>query len=503
MPLPPVKAETVVAVLYIGSVIGSIVGGYMCDRFGRRTCILWTDTAFLLGAIVLASAPNYGTILLGRFLVGISVGVSALADVSYLAEISPEDRRGALVSCNEASVSVGFLLAYIFSYVITVTIEYEEGWRIMFACSGLIALTQWFFMLGLPESPVWLDDQGREAEAAEALKVIHRGCYDSAWQESGHGKGEDIEVLAVQPKEEEKPAFLLNEDGPPHPHEHQPLLHYWRQFVIVIVLAISQQLCGQINILNFAPEIFSEVFYGSTAVTDGDSTMLLGTNIILGVVKFFITSLVIWEVDMVGRRFLLLGGMSIITLSLLCLVAAFSSETGEEGQFSQVQKALSLMGTTGVVAGYAMSYGPLTWLITSEMFPSNIRGRTIGFMTVLTYAFAAVISYTFLTGQEILGPAGPFVMYLMFSLCSLAFGYLAIPNTANVEVGGDGEEVDNLLNQTWIWRQQWCRRCCPRGDIPSQQEDVGAREALENCFEDSGEGNTMAISAVTGLPEVT
>eukprot|EP00957_Ditylum_brightwellii_P185014 14089376-Ditylum_brightwellii.AAC.1 len=95
------EVESAVAFLYIGSILGSLLGGYICDKFGRRTGIILTDVLFILGAVVLAGAPTYGAVLLGRVLVGVAVSISAIADVAYLTEISSEGHRGALVSCNE------------------------------------------------------------------------------------------------------------------------------------------------------------------------------------------------------------------------------------------------------------------------------------------------------------------------------------------------------------------------------------------------------------------
>jgi len=441
------QAETVVSFLYLGSIVGSVVGGIACDRFGRRTAILFTDALFLLGSIVLASANGYGSVLFGRVTVGIAVGVSALADVSYLTEIAPDNHRGALVSCNEASISVGFLLAYVCSYGITVSVENDDGWRIMFGMSGLIAVLQWCCMLGLPESPVWLDDQGREAEAKRAMRLIHGPDVAEIAAELELTMGGDGDAGGDGQAADRKPD---SESRAPVPHEHSPISHYWRQFVIAAFLAVSQQFCGHINILNFAPEIFSQVFYGAPP-REGDS-ILLATNVILGGVKLVITLLVIWEVDTLGRRFLLLGGTSLIAISLVFLVAAFSGEV-ESTAFGPSQKALALLGCTGIVAGYAMSYGPLTWLLTSEMFPAHVRGRTIGAATVLTHASAMLISYTFLTGQEWYGPAAPFEAYLAFGILSLVFAFLAVPDTGSAEAGGDGEDVDEALDDMWFWRR--------------------------------------------------
>mmetsp|Transcript_52004 Transcript_52004/g.156072 ORF Transcript_52004/g.156072 Transcript_52004/m.156072 type:complete len:391 (+) Transcript_52004:276-1448(+) len=339
----------------------------------------------------------------------------------------------------------------------------------MFGLSGLIAVLQWCLMIRMPESPVWLDEMGREEEAQLALRRITQGegsVEESADLELHEGEGESEEGEDGAPEDE--PAGYLKDGAasPDLPHEHPAVSHYWRQAVIAGFLAVAQQFCGNINILNFAPEIFAQLFYGTS--TEDNSEALLVTTIILGSVKFLITSLVIWEVDTIGRRYLLLGGVGLITTSLLFLVIAFStgleteflnSSTGAvDTRYSTTQQGLALVGCTGVVAGYALSYGPLTWLITSEVFPANIRGRALGSMTVLTHASAVLFSYTFLSLQEAVSPAAPFGLYFSCSFLSLCFAYVAVPDTGGVKAEGDGEDVDELLDGMCFWRQQCC--CC-------------------------------------------
>jgi len=426
-----------------------------------------------------------------------------------------------LVSCNEASIALGFLLSYICSYGITVGVGRDEGWRIMFGLSGLIAVVQWCLMLRMPESPVWLDENGFEEEAQAALRLIGgddvgqrvaeeaeadlRLDEDDAAGEAAMAQDDDDgepSELDIRPHKSDY--HVDDEEHSPYPvdpvvdanamipREHPSLSHYWRQAVIAAFLSVAQQLCGHINILNFAPEIFSQLFYGTS--TEDNSEALLATTVILGTVKFVITSLVIWEVDTLGRRYLLLWGMVLVSVSLLLLAIAFSpsledpflnEDTGNmDTRYSKTQQGLALVGCTGVVAGYALSYGPLTWLITSEVFPSAARGRAIGFATVLTHASAALVSYTFLTGQERWGPAAPFGMYLTFSVLSAMFAYVAVPDTGDVRAEGDGEDVDALLDEMWFWRQQhcfccwWCCGCCNRGGGAEGIDGGGSRRIV-------------------------
>jgi hypothetical protein len=267
---------------------------------------------------------------------------------------------------------------------------------------------------------------------------------------------------------------------------------------------MAEQFCGHINIINYAPVIFAEVFYNynEEEASENGGTIaseLLTTTIILGVVKFVITTFVLLEVDKLGRRFLLKAGAGIVTVSLLFLAIGFTvgledtrvTESGaEELVHSSVQEALVLIGCTGVVAGFALSYGPITWLVTSELSPSSIRGRLLGFYTVLTHGCAALVSYTFLSGQEKHGEAYPFWLYFFCSLASFAFIWVGVPETGGV-TGSDGEDVESLLDDTLFWSKDnpiYARCCrplfgtCPVGCKRNTSMQEVAR--IDSCFDD-------------------
>ena len=470
------QAETVVAFLFIGSALGAFIGGDITDRIGRKRSILVCDGVFLIGSLVLGLAPTYGVVLFGRIVIGIAVAIAAIADVSYLTEISPEHHRGALVSCNEASISLGFLISYVASYLIVVSFSYDAGWRIMFGLSGIIALVQFALMRNLPESPCWLAENGRAEEANAVFALIRAGgdggIRDAPIDDSASDFADPVHDAVIGVGGDEFGPLPTNEEGRgqegtggnrevslkpialSRAHSGRgtklSLSVYWRHVTIALFLACSQQFCGHINILNFAPLIFAEVFGSAT------SSSLLATTVILGVLKFLLTTFVILEVDKIGRRFLLLSGIAIITISLLLITAAYTP-TQEESEFTHAQRVLAVVGCSGVVAGYALSYAPLTWLITSEIFPSSIRGRALGMTTITTNAAAALISYTFLSGQDIFGAAAPFATYFVFSVGSLVFACIAIPDTGDVVAGGDGKDVDDIIDSMPLWKIACCR----------------------------------------------
>lgn len=251
------------------------------------------------------------------------------------------------------------------------------------------------------------------------------------------------------------------------------------------------------NIMNYAPVIFAEAFFDydeEQATNDGAvASELLSTTIILGVVKFAVTTFVLFEVDKLGRLFLMKAGAGLVTVSLLCLATGFSVKlestyedaSGDiEYQHTSFQKVMVLIGCAGCVAGFALSYGPITWLLASELSPASIRGKMLGFYTVLTHGSAALVSYTFLSGQVKYSEAAPFWLYFICSVVSWLFIVLAVPETGDVDDG----EVESLLDELWFWGEDNPLNCCthPALDCTKRRnsERVDEMGRINSCFED-------------------
>jgi MFS family permease len=467
--LTDAQQEWIVSILYLGGGLGASVGGTLCDWVGRQRTILGTDVVFMIGAAWLYWANSYTHVLLGRFVVGIAVAVSGVADVSYLHEIAPLEWRGAIVSVNEACISLGFLLAYMAGYFYSSS--EDEEWRIIFGWAGVLALVQLVGMWRMPESPVWLAEQGCMEDSRRAWQQINGGGIvqeDSSLHPStteqrleGLDEGPGEETLdtgeAYQHKETEREDSLSSIGSYPMGQlsgwfrwmqfQLQGLLitlsRHRRQVYIALFLATTQQLGGQTNVLSYAPSIFSK------AAGEEESPGWL--TLTIGVVKFLVTVLVIWRIEFVGRRTLLLFGMSLISLGLLFLIVAFTgSDSDDPDSWYNNLKTfkLALPGVLLVVTGYSMSFGPLTWLLTSELFPTEIRGRALGASTIITYLCAALVTRTFLSAQSALGPSSVFGIYCIINTVGIVFAYLAIPDTGEKTV----EQIEEALQRMWWWR---------------------------------------------------
>jgi len=485
------QAEICVSILYLGGGLGAALGGTLCDSFGRKRAILMTDFVFVLGALILYAAPNFECVVFGRVVVGFAIAVSGIADVSYLHEIAPPQFRGAIVSVNEACISLGFLLAFAVGGALSGEGK-TDGWRIMFGVSGLVALIQFFGMLSLPESPKWLAERGRHEESEIALRrinddyILYRPneaddtddtttmtAYQSAspirqaqasFSRGDGGDATDDTAPVVNDFYIEGPRSSLASGDivqraalflcrPVNFYKQfrtfatALLREYRRQACITLFLAVTQQFCGQANVLSYAPLIFASAS-GSDATSQGWSTLSIG------LVKFAVTVVVIWKIESIGRRFLLLFGMGTIAIGLFLLAIAFTGAS-VEGDGDEVEKAhgsfyLALPGVLLVVCGYSCSFGPLTWLLTSELFPTDIRGRALGASTIITYLCASLVTYTFLTAQALVGTSVVFSCYLFVTGTGLIFAFLAIPDTGGKTVDEITKDLDNM-----VW---WQRR---------------------------------------------
>jgi major inositol transporter-like SP family MFS transporter len=226
------QTESITSFFFLGLMIASPFGGEACDRFGRRKSILCTDGVFGFSSLMLLFAPGIKVILMGRFISGCASGIALVSAVSYLTELGSGDHshRGALVSTVEASVSLGFLLAYLTSCILLKFVDMEESWRLLFGLgTGLLSFIQWMGMRKMPESPDWLAQMGFHGRAEEALRWIgSRDTHSIKTRRHDHMHEESPELR--------RPAVISL--------ECPSISQYYRQVIIVAFLAMAEQFCG-------------------------------------------------------------------------------------------------------------------------------------------------------------------------------------------------------------------------------------------------------------------
>jgi len=406
MGLSKSELELVVSLMPVGGILGASVGGAICDKVGRKPTIMLTNIIFIAGSTILGFAPGLEVIFVGRVIIGVGIAISALADIAYANEVAPPAIRGAVVSCYELMVTLGILLSYFVGFLFR---DKTGGWRFEFAGSVIFAIVQALAMLSMPESPRWLLKKGRRLEAQRAMSHMYQNpsVIESQLQA----------IENVQHSAQMQMGRAMDS------------LCEWRyQLVIIACCMFFQQFSGHSNILNYAVEVFSR-----GGMEEKRAQLAL---IMLGIVKVIFTSVSLVTVDCCGRKKMLVAGIFVMMVSLLVLAAAFVMPNYKH------QSVVVFSTSCVIVAAYALSFGPVTWLLTSELFSTNIKGKAIGFALVINWAGNFLVASTFLTCMETFGEASTFALHGLSCLAALVFVCLFVPETKDK----DPEEIACDIN---------------------------------------------------------
>ena len=383
--------EGVVSAVLVGAVIGAAVSGSLADRFGRRRVIIATAMLFAGGAIGAAMSNTVSMIIVFRILIGMAIGVASYTAPLYISEISPPNARGALVSLNQLMITCGIVVSYLVDYVLAGS----NSWRWMFAIGALPAVILLIGMMALYESPRWLVSQERMKEAKEVLSRM------------GQTENATKELAKIQKSLSKKEASWKETFAP-----------WIRPALFVgIGLAFFQQATGINTIIYYAPTIFEFAGFESHKVS------ILAT-VGVGIVNVIMTLVAIWLIDRIGRKPLLYVGLTGMIISLGFLGFAFSLP-----QLSEALKVIAVLSVMFYIASFAISLGPIFWLIISEIYPLKIRGRAMSIATMGNWGFNLLIASTFLTLINKLGKAGAFWFYAVVSIGGIIFCFLFVPET--------------------------------------------------------------------------
>ncbi len=377
--------ELIVSTLLVGALIGALIGGSMADKFGRKLTLFFTVLLFAIGAFFLVVADMLSSFLIGRFVLGLSIGIVSVCVPLYIAEISPPRIRGALVSCNQLAITIGILVAYLVDY----GFSSDSQWRWMFAFAFIPTALLFLGLFFIKETPGWLLEQDKEKEAKKVAKELHM----------------DLGVIL-----ERKASEPVKKKGIFHPSVRIP-------FIIGIGIAVFQQITGINVVIYYAPRIFQ------AAGLESSQTAILAT-VGVGVVNVIMTIIALWIIDRVGRRPLLTVGLIGMFFSLLILGFSFYEEAKDLGM-------AAVISMVAYVAFFAISLGPVAWLIISEVYPMSIRGKAMGIAVFANWLSNYVVSLTFLTLLEELTTAGTFLLYATICLVALWFVKKWVPETKN------------------------------------------------------------------------
>ncbi|MEQ8240419.1 MAG: sugar porter family MFS transporter [Cyclobacteriaceae bacterium] len=467
-----------VSSLTFTATLAMMLAGPLSDRFGRRLVLRYAAVLYVVSAIASALAPTFWYLVVARMIGGFGVGASLILAPMYIAEIAPAKMRGRMVSFNQLNIVIGISLAFFTNYLILKYSSSDASW----AKSLMLDTYQWRWMLGLetlpavlyfiglffvPRSPRWLIMKGEIDQARDIMRK-----FSSEEQM-------EVDIAAIQQS--------MNSESAKQKPSLSELLNPTLRFVLIIgvVVAVLQQITGINSVFFYAPMIFEQSGIGT------DASFIQA--ILVGLVNLVFAILALVFIDRLGRKPLLAYGVGGIVLCMFTLAYGFSSATYSLSKDSidmivdtQSQQRLStligktyqddtafknaltkslgaekaneyksvlipaaikmnssliLFGILGFVASFAISIGPVMWVLFSELFPNWIRGLAISFVGLINSAVSFIVQLVFPWELEVLGSATTFLIYGMFALLGLLFIIKKVPETK----GKSLEELEKML----------------------------------------------------------
>jgi sugar porter (SP) family MFS transporter len=389
---PGLHGIAMASALY-GTVVGSLLGGWPADRFGRKATLLWIGVLYFVGAVGSGLAPNVATFIVARFIGGLGIGISTVVAPMYISEIAPPKHRGRLAGMFQFNIVFGILIAFV-SNALLAGIG-ENAWRWMLGVAAFPSLLYALFCFGLPESPRWL--LGKKGDREAGLQVLQRIEPEASQAEIA------TEADAIMAASSEKTS-----SG-----------HFWtrrlsKPILLAILIAFFNQLSGINAILYFAPRIFELTGLGAKAA--------LLQSIGIGITNLVFTFVGLWLIDRLGRRTLLyIGSFGYIT-SLGLVAWAFFTE-----HFSIVPICIFAF-----IAAHAIGQGAVIWVFISEIFPNRHRaeGQTLGSFT--HWIFAALLTTFFPKMVAAFPPGYVFSFFAGMMVLQLVWVKTLVPETKGV-----------------------------------------------------------------------
>jgi MFS family permease len=446
---------------------GTAVAGYFSDRFGRKKVLIATAVGFTVSSLVSALTTNFSLFVAARIMGGISVGGAILIAPVYIAEISPPQQRGSLVSLNQLMIVLGISASFFSNYFLLET--GVNNWRWMLGMDAVPAILYFFLLFAVPESPRWLFGQG---DTDQARLILTRAC--------GAEQAEEELVKIRQSFGQKTPQVKVS-----------GLFGRGMSFIMFIALAIAffQQITGINAIFYYLPTIFVQAGGGTNAA--------FKQAVLVGLVNLGMTFVAIRFVDRLGRKPLLVIGATGMAVSLLTCAWAFHDASYQltEKSFASLQEKklpadlvtdlnkadkavyrtqkdyvaslekavgadrlkphkddlvsaaliirapLVLAAIIGFVASFAISLGPVMWVLLSEIFPNQYRGMAMSLVGFWNSAISASVTFIFPWELSHFGPAGTFLGYGILAAAALLFVLFYIPETK----GKTLEELEGLL----------------------------------------------------------
>ncbi|HEY5481203.1 MAG TPA: sugar porter family MFS transporter [Verrucomicrobiae bacterium] len=380
------------AALY-GTVLGSMLGGWPTDRFGRKATLLWIGVLYLVSAVGCAFATGVSSFIAARFIGGLGIGISTVAAPLYISEIAPPAYRGRLAGMFQFNIVFGILIAFL-SNALLAGIG-ENAWRWMLGVAAFPSLLYTLLCFGIPESPRWLLGRKRDREAG--LKVLRLIRPEASPAEL---EGQADEIMAASSEQTTAARFWTRRLRVP--------------ILLAVLIAFFNQLSGINAVLYFAPRIFEMTGLGAKAA--------LLQSVGIGVTNLIFTFVGLWLIDRLGRRTLLFIGSFGYIFSLGLTSWAFFT-----GHFSIVPICIF-----GFIAAHAVGQGAVIWVFIAEIFPNRHRaeGQALGSFT--HWLFAALLTSFFPKMVTAFAPGYVFLFFCAMMVLQLVWVKTMVHETKGV-----------------------------------------------------------------------
>lgn len=393
-------------------IFGAAFAGALSDRIGRKKVLILSAMFFLVSAVGTALPRTLFQFIVFRIIGGLGVGAASMTSPMYIAEIAPAHIRGRMVSLNQLAIVIGMLVVYFVNYFIAGSGDEswntETGWRLMFGSESIPAILLLILTFLIPESPRWLTKQGKKDAAVRILS---------------HVDGDEYAQREMRIIEE----TISHESGSIR-QLFQPGMK--KVLVIGVVLAVLQQITGINVFLYFGSEIFETL--GGEKI---DAAML--QQVVVGATNLIFTVIAIWVVDKLGRKPLMVIGAAGMGIALFAMgLAGYYQATG----------LWMLLFVLIYIASFALSVGPVVWVILSEIFPTKTRGRAMGIATICLWLANTVVSQTFPMMDENVyliekfNHGFPFFIYGAMCVVLIIFMWRCVPETK----GKSLEEIEAM-----------------------------------------------------------